>query len=186
VAATADGTYTVGSLSADNEYWFYVVGTSLRGASLPSPVLPAFVYKDSFNYTRNILETVQTHLQNNVTDLNNVYIGDSEIITGQLPVAMIIPNEDNNGKVPLLSGQYDCQYDLIIRTYTSGVDAGTYGIFDNTGITGKIKYALEAVKAFSPYWYFSQVESSEFEKLDTTRQLKYTDIMFTAVRRINR
>ena len=185
-ATVTTGEHTFTDLTTQTEYQFYIVGTNDGGNALPSDVIQGLVYGQEFNYLANTAETVKTLIELNFPQFRTVHIGEKQIMPNQIPSIFIIPVDESPGDFAHLSGQYDIKYRFNIRVYSQGASANSESILDNQKLLGKLKLQLEAIKNYHPYWYYSEVEQTTFDNLDTDKQLKYSELTFMTTRRIPR
>lgn len=189
VGCTTDGTYLDNTVKDQAEYRYYVIGTNVNGRSLPSDIVYGFVYGDRFNYLSNTLTALRTYLQANLADFKDVRIGDEIIFPIQTPCLLLYPEVDNEENISVgYTGQVDKIYNLNLRIYDFKITQA-HGTHLNiiAEKVGKVQSYMESIKHYTPYWYVSDLTSTEYgEAVIEEQTLKYADLKYTVKRRVNR
>lgn len=189
IASTAGGTYQDNDVYSQSSYWYYVVGTSSSGASLPSPIKNAFVYDSEYNHLSDCMEQIKTNLQNEFSWIKAVYLGEPLVYPAQLPIVAIIPDTDiEDASTVGKSGKYNKTFNLKLKVYDalSGQGLGTE-LSILTEYVGKIKMQLESLKSYDPYWYLSQIGETNYANAVIEEQtLRTATIDFSPQRRLIR
>ena len=183
--STTSGTYSDNNVNNNSEYRYYVIGTSnVGGNSLPSMVTSGYVYLDRFGYEQNTYLTLQSQIVTAVPDIKNVYIGDREVLQNQLPCCAIIPTK-REPDYKVTTGQYDVTYYMTFRIYYAAVNQNlAMPIEDLMNLVGKLENFMESIQDNQPYWFHSDFDSITYDRIDTSKQLKYAELKFHAVRRL--
>jgi hypothetical protein len=190
VANTDLGTYTDNTVRDQKEYKYYIVGLDAsNNYSLPSYQESAFVYSGQFNFLNNTLQALQAEMKSELPFFNDVKIGKYDVIPEILPYSEIFVEEDNEENISIgHTGQVDKIYNINIRIYTNGAGQNNETVEAQLmEYTGKTQSLLEALKSFSPYWYISDITSTEYGNVTLDAVvLRFADIKWQCKRRVLR